>query len=110
MKRDLTGYYKGVIAEYICVLYLWLRGHKIVARRLKTPVGEIDILTKRRNIMYAVEVKYRSSSLDDAKFALLKSRKRVKMAYKWWSVGRNKNPIEFKYFVCSGFRFEVGSM
>ena len=103
-------YYKGIIAEHLCILYLILRGHKIVARRLKTPVGEIDILSRRWGVVYAVEVKYRSAGLDEAKMALLKSRKRVRMAYKWWSQGKRNHQVEFKYFVCSGFRVEVGSM
>lgn len=110
MARKLTSYYKGLLAEYWCIVYLFLRGHKIIGRRIKTPLGEIDILTVRRNTCYAVEVKYRSSGIDDAKFALLKSRKRVRMAYKYWSSGRKSKFVEFKYFVCSGFRFEVGSM
>jgi len=92
------------------VLYLILRGHRIVGRRIKTPVGEIDVLSRRRGVLYAVEVKYRAASLDDAKMALLKSRKRVRMAYKWWSQDKKSQPVEFKYFVCSGFRVEVGSM
>lgn len=117
MKRNLTGYYKGLIAEYICMMYVMFRGHRIVARRVKTPVGEIDILTRRRNTFYAIEVKYRSGSLSEAKTAVLQSRKRVRMAYKWWMGGpeykwsaRDKSAVEFKYFACSGFKFEVGAM
>lgn len=109
-------YYKGIIAEALCIVYLILRGHKIIGRRIKTPVGEIDVLTKRWRTLYTIEVKYRSSSIDDAKMALLKSRTRVKMAYKWWSknhkysqVASHKH-VEFKYFVCSGWKIEVGSM
>lgn len=105
------GYYKGLIAEFMCGFYLVLRGHKIVAKRVKTPVGEIDILSRRGKVYYAVEVKYRSSSLADAKIAVLKSRSRVKNAYKWWSKGKNPQlSVEFKYFCCSGFAVEVGSM
>ena len=106
----MNGYYKGLFAEYFCIFYVVCRGHRIIGRRIKTPVGEIDILTRRRGVMYAIEVKYRSSGLDDAKFALLKSRPRVRNAYKWWSRGRYNASVEFKYFVCSKFRFEVGSM
>ena len=82
----------------------------MVGRRIKTPVGEIDILTRRGRTLYAVEVKYRSAGLDDARLALLKSRNRVRMAFKWWMKGKKTEYVEFKYFVCSGFRFEVGSM
>jgi len=103
-------YYKGVLAENLCMCYLWLRGHRIIGKRIKTPVGEIDILTRRRRTLYAIEVKYRSGGIDEAKMAVLKSRKRVQMAYKWWSQGKNTYQVEFKYFVCSGFKVEVGSM
>jgi putative endonuclease len=40
--------------------YLRLRGYKIIARRYRTRFGEIDLVVRRRRILYFVEVKTRS--------------------------------------------------
>jgi Uncharacterised protein family UPF0102 len=38
------AYRSGVLAESLVALLLRLKGHRIVARRYKTPVGEIDLV------------------------------------------------------------------
>ena len=38
------AYRSGVFAESLVALLLRLKGHAIVARRYKTPVGEIDLV------------------------------------------------------------------
>ena len=34
----------GRIAEWLCCLVLWLKGYRILATRLRLPMGEIDII------------------------------------------------------------------
>lgn len=51
----------GRRAELICVWHLRLRGYRIVARRLRTPQGEIDILARRGSVLAVIEVKARES-------------------------------------------------
>ncbi len=38
------AYRRGLFAETIAALLLRLKGHRILARRYKTPVGEIDLV------------------------------------------------------------------
>jgi putative endonuclease len=102
------GYFKGIIAEYVCIVLMFFRGHKIIGRRIKTPVGEIDVLTKKNNKLHVVEVKYRKRNLDEAKLALCQSAKRVKQAYVWLKYGQ-KTKVTFMYFIMSGRKFEFGS-
>ncbi len=52
----------GDIAESIAAKYLVQRGHEILDRNWKTKICEIDIVTKKRNKLYFVEVKYRKQS------------------------------------------------
>ena len=59
-----TSHQTGLIAEFIARLYLRIIGHKIIASRLKTPTGEIDILTKHKNTWIIIEVKYRKQKTD----------------------------------------------
>jgi putative endonuclease len=51
----------GRRAEWLCVLWLMARGYRILGFRMRTPLGEIDILACKRNIVAVVEVKRRST-------------------------------------------------
>jgi putative endonuclease len=55
----------GLSAESRAALLLIAKGFRIVARRFKTPVGEIDIVARRRGLLVFVEVKARDR-LDEA--------------------------------------------
>ena len=52
----------GVSAEGRAAAYLMVKGYRILARRFRTPYGEIDIVAKRRNLIAFVEVKARASA------------------------------------------------
>jgi putative endonuclease len=60
----------GLSAESRAAAYLIAKGHRIVARRWRSPVGEIDIVARRRNTLVFVEVKAREK-LDDAAEAVI---------------------------------------
>jgi len=60
---------RGVIAEKIAELLLRLKGYRIVERRYKKPVGEIDLIVFKNNTIIAVEVKIRKD-LDKALHAV----------------------------------------
>lgn len=49
----------GRLAETIAALFLNLKGYQVVARRYKTPVGEIDLIVQRGRTLAFVEVKAR---------------------------------------------------
>ncbi|WP_333795327.1 YraN family protein [Hyphomicrobium sp.] len=51
----------GLRAEWIAALALRLRGYRILERRVKTPVGEIDLIALRGRRLAFVEVKRRAS-------------------------------------------------
>ncbi len=56
----LKAYKKGARLERLAALYLTLKGYKIMAMRYKTPMGEIDIIAKRGNVLVFAEVKGRA--------------------------------------------------
>lgn len=50
----------GRWAETLCVSRLRLTGHRIVARRFKSPLGEIDLIARHGSILAFIEVKARA--------------------------------------------------
>jgi putative endonuclease len=51
---------RGRWAESLCVLRLRLAGYRILARRAKSPLGEIDLVARRGRILAFIEVKARA--------------------------------------------------
>lgn len=56
----------GRRAETIAAWWLRLKGWKILARRLRTPLGEVDIVARRGRTVVFVEVKARASEAEAA--------------------------------------------
>ncbi len=50
---------KGRRAEWFAALALMLKGYRIVSLRYRTPVGEIDLVARKRDLIAFVEVKAR---------------------------------------------------
>ena len=49
----------GRLAEYAAIIFLALKGYGIVAKRYRTPAGEIDIIARRGRLLAFIEVKAR---------------------------------------------------
>ncbi|WP_296676191.1 YraN family protein [Novosphingobium sp.] len=54
----------GRRGEALAAWYLRLKGWRILARRVKTPRGEIDLIAKRGGMICFVEVKWRASAAE----------------------------------------------
>src|SRR4029077_435844 len=65
----VAAFRTGLSAEARAAAYLMAKGYRILAKRFRTPYGEIDIVAKRRNLLAFVEVKARAT-LDEAAFAV----------------------------------------
>lgn len=84
MKLDAAARRKAVRAgrwaENLCAWHLRARGYRILVRRLRTTVGEIDILARRGRVMAVIEVKARPSIAQAAESIGATQRKRVRRA------------------------------
>ena len=86
-EKRVRAYRHGLFAETVAALLLRLKGHRIVARRYKTPVGEIDLVALKGKRLAFVEVK-RRKSLDDAGWSLpTRARRRIVRAAQYWLAG-----------------------
>jgi putative endonuclease len=65
----VAAFQTGISAESRAAAYLMAKGYRILARRFRTPHGEIDLVARRRNLVAFVEVKARAT-LDEAAFAV----------------------------------------
>jgi len=68
-EKRVRAYRHGLLAETIAALLLRLKGHRILARRFKTPVGEIDLVALKGKRLAFVEVK-RRKTFDEAGWSL----------------------------------------
>ncbi len=75
----MTNYYFGIIAEYIVAIFYILKFYSILERRYKNHFGEIDIICVRGKTVVFIEVKARSSNIDDV-LCNLKQQKRIRNA------------------------------
>ena len=57
----------GRRAQTLACWWLRLKGWAILARRLKTPLGEVDIVARRGRVVAFVEVKARASAAEAAR-------------------------------------------
>ena len=86
-KKRVRAYRHGLFAETVAALLLRLNGHRIVARRYKTPVGEIDLVALKGKRLAFVEVKGRKT-LDEAGWSLPTwARRRIVRAAQYWLAG-----------------------
>ena len=74
----------GLSAESRAAAFLVAKGYRIVARRWKSPVGEIDIVARRRGTLVFVEVKARERLDDAAEAVIARQQRRIIAAAEAW--------------------------
>ena len=90
----------GLSAESRAAALLIAKGYRIVARRFRSPVGEIDIVARRRGTLIFVEVKARERLDDAAEAVIMRQQRRIIAAAEAWLAG---HPDDVNYDI----RFDV---
>ncbi len=81
-KKRQKAHNLGIRAEVAAAIWLNLKGYRVLQRRYKTPLGEIDLVVKRGKSIAFVEVKARQSR-DEAAYAITeRQKKRIEGAAK----------------------------
>lgn len=79
---------RGRGAETLAALLLGLKGYRIVARRVRTPAGEIDLVARKRGVVAFVEVKARPTEAEAAQSISRRQRARIVRAATHFLAGR----------------------
>jgi putative endonuclease len=78
------AYRHGHVAEAVAMLFLFVKGFRPIARRYKTPLGEVDLIVKRGRLIAFVEVKARAVEREALESVGLASEKRIVDAADLW--------------------------
>src|ERR1700731_4801637 len=82
----VAAFRTGLSAEARAAAFLMAKGYRILAKRFRTPHGEIDIVARKRSLLAFIEVKARAS-LDEAAYAVTpRQQQRIIGAAQAWLV------------------------
>ena len=93
-----NAYRHGHVAELLAALLLLAKGYRLLARRYKTPLGEIDLIAKRGRLVAFVEVKARPSqreALDS--MGAMAERRMVDAADLWLAAHPDAAGLDIRY-------------
>jgi putative endonuclease len=100
LARRQAAYRRGHSGERLAVLRLMLSGYRVLARRYKTKVGEIDLVVRRGKLVAFVEVKRRQNLTTGLEAVTPASRTRIRRAAELY-LARNPHLAEH------GLRFDI---
>jgi putative endonuclease len=80
----IAAFRLGLSAESRAAMFLIAKAYRIVARRWKTPLGEIDIVARRRRSLVFVEVKARANADEAAEAVTERVKRRIIGAAEVW--------------------------
>lgn len=75
---------RGRFSEKAAAWWLRLKGYRIIAGRVRTPLGEIDLIARRGKMVCFVEVKHRTTRDIALEAVAPVQRKRIERAANWW--------------------------
>ncbi len=88
----------GISAESRAAAFLVAKGFRILARRWRSPLGEIDIVARRRQLLVFVEVKARATIDEAAEAVNERQRRRIAAAAEvWLAANPDKKIIDIRF-------------
>ena len=83
----------GLSAESRAAAFLIAKGYRILARRFRTPLGEIDIVARRRGVLVFVEVKARDNFDEAAEAIGKRQQNRIISAAQMWLAAHPEDAV-----------------
>ena len=97
---------RGHFAELIALMYLRLKGYRLLAQRFKTPQGEVDLIMRRRDVTAFIEVKARGSRDQGVEAVTTTQSRRIAAAARAWMARdktSNQNFCRFDIVVVNAY-------
>ena len=82
--RRRKSYRRGHRGEWLAAAALMLKGYRILARRYRTRLGEIDLIARRGDLVLIVEVKTRPTLVEAMEALSRTSERRIEAAADLW--------------------------
>ena len=82
--RRRKAWRRGQLSEYFAALYLLCKGYRVLAIRYRTPLGEIDIVARRKDLAVFVEVKARGGESQAIDAVSFEAQRRIRAASDLW--------------------------
>lgn len=86
-RNKRSSYHRGIAAEHFAATFLRFKGYSVLERRYKTPVGEIDLIVRRKNTIVFVEVKERSDMISALECLTPTMKSRIVRAARYYIAG-----------------------
>jgi putative endonuclease len=83
-KARIAAYLGGHRGETLAAWFLALKLYRVIERRYRTPVGEIDLIAERFGVTVFIEVKARSKRADEAATLQSVNQARIVRAAQYW--------------------------
>ncbi len=84
LRKRRKAYRRGHSSEWLAAVALMAKGYRIVARRYRTKLGEIDLIARRGNLVLIVEVKARRTLIEAMDAIRYESERRIEGAADLW--------------------------
>ncbi len=82
--RRRRSYRRGHRGEWLAAAALMAKGYRILARRYRTKLGEIDLIARRGDLVLIVEVKARRTLVEAMEAIARESERRIERAADLW--------------------------
>lgn len=99
---------RGRFAEWIAAFWLMLKGYRILALRHRTPLGEIDIIARRGDLVAFIEVKARRDTALAIDAVSASAQNRIRAASELW-LGRRTDAarLSLRYDIIAVLPFRL---
>jgi putative endonuclease len=96
-RRRIAANRLGRVGEFAAIALLFAKGYQILARNLRTPVGEIDIVARRGRVLVFIEVKSRTATADLDALGPVQRRRLVRAAEAFRGMRPRLRPLDVRF-------------
>lgn len=104
-QKKRKAYFWGQGAEWLSVLLLMVKGYRVLARRFKCKVGEIDLIARKGKLICFIEVKARKTKQEALEAVSFRQQQRIIRAAEWY-LTKNCSGIK-ESFQGTSYRFDI---